>query len=1451
MQIGTQQNNALTTQLLATLQNLNASIGSLSARINTLGMVQSIPPVATMQQFGGINVVAPQYVPVVAPTPAQLGTTNLYSTASPAFFQAIETRLLRTIFQQAILRTPEPFSFMTPLESEQRQRQTLLYSNLPRWGVQAGATAALGALLTPILGPLGLALSTVLGPLIGRLVPTPGRLLRSEIGASMQTLLARPERLGYKGPELAEVSRLEYHARTLSRELYGFNYDRIRELTRELAQTSLLRGVRSVDEYKSTMEKLLKNLRSITGALRLTYSDAINFMETINRMGIPNAPEYANRLAYQMRNYAATLRVNEAALTTNVVNQAQQLYNLGYSGQSAMQISLAPTRFLSAFSRAFPEQYRRIVGERDEEVLSGLQTIMGGLIEHPLMRYMMISAVNPTTQNGRISATVDYAMLSRMLSGQVSLEEAMQTATRKLQNSNMTWVLTSPSAMRSIVEQLYERDPMALVGMMNTSIKSSEMFRAARMMAGPEISDEEIMRNLLVDVYRLPSDIADRISQLLQTAQQNPDILASYDRNIRNLADYEQAIDAQRWSRLDTFRRLMTAPIRFFSAIGERIRTGYARFIDNLTLRRYATARLVYEQHLRPPASFREYSEPLQSVFGVQPFTTSEMSFVNPETNQIQTMQVTAGQKNVAMQNIRGIYDLGKDYQIYRAISPSAYALDQGIFKQLSDKVLTAEELRTIMNEILGRSILGMRPLELRQMLDNIENTIENQGKIKVGDKEYTKEQWKALSEEERQKLAYRFFGQNAAEQAKGVSLEQVQSQLQQIPEFRTLTRAGQQQMLLNAMADYQNFAKNPNKWFAEQRARAGYGIVQRVPEMPKQLERTLLQMEKEISSAMKSTDKKVQANARKAYEDYMRALNLFRKGQIMQGYEALVSSDYVRQVITNPQMWESLAMNTNVWQSQITTVRRFSADHIQQFVRRLDNRTRQNLLNALETGDLQEVQRIVNSVYGNDRQRASNIYNTLLNTSRQDLYNIFGGQMLRVSANRLANRQRTLLGGILPGFNNLVNGTQLSYDQYSNAIRNISQRFVNETNAFGQLTGYNTNFEEARNVIRSIGNVRQQVETMMRSGSGPRGVGVLRAGNERFAVSSGTLRAQKETIKILLQRNAARLPQDMRRMIRSPEGLEELANTILASYYTPEIRRNLGAGVNALGAYFSAAANLLPTLGDISKMSDEELNRALRPVLNNVRVNNQNLNEMNRLFSAGGYAARSNVLEESQQYLQEQMYSKTGVRFTPRDVSRIARTFVGAGLISTVRGDLAQRILNWYRNGTYGLPGQRNVTSLVGFWSDEEQRIREIISTAALYPERRDITENIIADILRTPRLRKAATNVLSDLGLRATDTESIRSGLLQAIEQTRQGVQPYLEQGLRIRGNQTIDLTRQTQVQRVEVVLDTTRLEQQIVKAFSEVLSKYEKTRQEAATQMANTMKNRGVDVVVFLTY
>lgn len=788
-QINQPTQNLINSQLLSQLSQLNTNLSKVQ-------MTTAIPkPMMFFNQaLPYTSFASNQYIPL---TPTTFGGP-LYTPSSPVFWQTRTTPYNISVLQM-IGQTP-PAAYLTPIETKERMRQVALYSELPK--MMGGWLG--GAVGGAFLGPVGSLIGGILGY---ALTPTPEKLLSDEIAPMFQTLFSSEERIGYKSLGLEDAVKLRRAMKEVSYETFSFTEKEVRELSKQLVSTSLMRGVRTAEEFKENMSKLVKNVREISDALKVSYEDAVKFMETFSRMGIKNAPELASRTAFNIRTYSAALRMNEGALTERIVSTAQQLYNIGYTGESALKIAQTVPRFLSAIKTINPTQYRQLTGNYEEEILSALETLIGGSLENQQFNYMMLAAVNPQIQNGRLTATPDYEMLRRITSGEIPAEQIMSIATQKIQQSGATWLFTSPSARRRLLESTFIEHPETLMGMIYSNLRSSPEFRQYKL-TSPQLSEQEVMRDILIDKYRLPENIATRLVDIFQYNAQNPEVVQRGAFKLDYLSEYEQSLNRRLYSMWDNLKSFFTSIPRFFTGIGTNIQREYASFIDRLTFRKnyqYSLEPLknqaidIFEQLTQP--STLKYESLIQALSSGREITP--------------TLET----------NVSALSRLALGNEAYKLIAPEVITGAKEQLTVLKEKSLTPDELRAILNELLGKSILGIKPSELNQMLNKINDEIKKAGQININGKTITAEQWNQMSQTERERYATQYLGQQAVQQVQeaNITANQALQQLYNLPEYRQLSSYGQKIILSEALRD-KTFAQNPAKWLARKKAELGLG---------------------------------------------------------------------------------------------------------------------------------------------------------------------------------------------------------------------------------------------------------------------------------------------------------------------------------------------------------------------------------------------------------------------------------------------------------------------------------------------------------------------------------------------------------------------------------------------------------------------------------------------------
>lgn len=782
------QQRQLTNSTLAALNTLNANISRLSSSL------------------------AMATVPVTRPMPIQGGMgLNLY-TPQDQFWRARTVGLPGLI--QKMTNFYIPMDYLTPTESMYRVQTISAYSNLFPMAMGFLGTMVGTALGGPIGGLIG-------GTLASTLTPQPLQRLYSRLGAPMSMIYRHPEMVGHKGATLTELVQTEQAIAELAGPLWGINRRRVEEITKQLAGTSLLRDVTTVDEYKTKMEKLLKNLRTVTGTLRTTYEDAIRFMDSLRRMGIREPGQYLVNMSYQWRQIGAELGINQTAYAQNVVANAVNLQRLGYGAEGAMAISNLPGFILTAIRRINPEFYRQEVEPRTEETLNTLQEMINQLLANPNQQTALLGLTAIREEGGRRVATLDEEALREFMAGRLTFTDLMQ---RGIENRTRYGIF-SPQEAAGIIEQAFGENTGALAATLMQSIMTTPEFQAYRAVRPETLSTEEVLQSYLMERFGLGRDMSNIMAQMITTgAMAGPDQFEANQRRITRLAQYEQLSDEQIVGRLDRWSQFWSGLARPFVSMWHGIQRAYTEAVERPVRERQIMQRTYWEQLQREETAVvgaaRQGS--VQDIAALV-----QNAFVGAKRVDASTLQ----------KNIDTLTKVWAVNPIYQLLRPEQIREVFGRWEAMGTEELTAQDIANAFNMALGRSLIATDRNRFERFLNQVERTIAKEGQVIIGGRAFSADEWSRLNEETRRQLLEVFAGEQAAKSQ--VSPEVAYQTLSELPEFRQITPAGQKEALRDYMLE--GAPKDFTAWFTDWLKKRG-GLTEATVRVPEDIQKTVEQ---------------------------------------------------------------------------------------------------------------------------------------------------------------------------------------------------------------------------------------------------------------------------------------------------------------------------------------------------------------------------------------------------------------------------------------------------------------------------------------------------------------------------------------------------------------------------------------------------------------------------------
>jgi uncharacterized coiled-coil protein SlyX len=298
--------------------------------------------------------------------PSPMAARGLYS---PDVVQAYPRIGLSDWLYYKLTGLPLARPYITPHENLYLQQLYMGYMgsplNVASWGMQFAAFPL--SFVNPLLG-VGVGLGGyALGQFASRYIYRFDEVERTRqvLGVHFQNWT----RMGYKGMDVAEAAKANLAIIEASLESATFGISEMRDIAAKIAQTNLLAGLRTVDDFKQRFKQLVGVLREITGALHITYDEAIQLVS--ERVANGMTPEQVATFSYQVRNVAAAAGVNPAAVARNVEGTAQSLTQYGLTMTAGSQLAQFGYTVLGAAKNVLPASvYKQLNLEGKQEPIS-------------------------------------------------------------------------------------------------------------------------------------------------------------------------------------------------------------------------------------------------------------------------------------------------------------------------------------------------------------------------------------------------------------------------------------------------------------------------------------------------------------------------------------------------------------------------------------------------------------------------------------------------------------------------------------------------------------------------------------------------------------------------------------------------------------------------------------------------------------------------------------------------------------------------------------------------------------------------------------------------------------------------------------------------------------------------------------------------------------------------
>lgn len=696
-----------------TLQQMRLSIEDLRRQPVTGGFASAFAPIAPAGQL--LNAI---------------NAGNLYA---PDRFTISPRITLLDLLYTRWRGVPVYRPYVTPSELMQAQG---MYATLMGANAAALAGYTLGTLVGFANPVLGITISAATAGLQGLYA---NYILRfPEIEQTRQVLsphFSQMTRTGYKGLTLSEAQQVMSTIIDLSMESAAFGVAELRDLTARIARTNLLAGVRTVQDFRERMRELMNSVREITGALHISYEDAINLLSELTRHGL--GPQRASQLSYFMRNLAAGMGVNPGVLTSSIMQNIGTYTQMGMTAAGALNVATLGPALLAALRTYLPaDVYNRLgISGRQEEVLSGLQQGFTRLLSDNMFQMALLGA----ERAGLRSWTMSYNQL--LSQGAAVIQERPY--------------LANPYARMAYVSEVLERNPEFI-------------FAAARQYVGfyadiyrrMGATDREAYRTAVQRVFGISQPgLAETVANALQTLEpwQLPVAISSMD----ELAQRELMQDRMMYQRQDYVAQAVK---RFISTINIFSRN----WVGWRALNEAIWRRLSWGNYAVGPDYLSAFIGGM--VGAVDTFLPTSISFANTYFG------ATAWQRQLEarqLENIARAYNIGTSGQQFLDVLARAGIARAGDVNATVANFIAALATSQYTNQLIHQlglrptgtvalqlgvgqyAALGLDPKVIEQELKNIDDKLSSGLEVKITDEiKISRTQWNELSTEFRRTLA-------------------------------------------------------------------------------------------------------------------------------------------------------------------------------------------------------------------------------------------------------------------------------------------------------------------------------------------------------------------------------------------------------------------------------------------------------------------------------------------------------------------------------------------------------------------------------------------------------------------------------------------------------------------------------------------------------------------------
>jgi hypothetical protein len=383
--------------------------------------------------------------------------------------------------------------YITPQENLYLQQLYMNYMtsplNMASWGMQI-ASIPLG-FINPWLG-IGVGLGGyALGQFASRYIYRFDEVERTRqmLGVHFQNWT----RMGYKGMDVSEAAKANFAIIEASLESATFGISEMRDIAAKISQTNLLGGLRTVDDFKQRFKQLVGVLREITGALHITYDEAIQLVS--ERVANGMSPEDVATFSYRTRNIAAAAGVNPAAVTRNIEGTAQMLTQYGLSMNAGTNLAGLSYTILGAAKNVMPaSQYNALNLEgRQEPISQSLNELFTRLVTNNSM--FQLALIGAQSLGGTPMALENADFLKLTYAGQ--LEAANN------------WALLRKEGRMGRISEIISQNPMLVL---ETTRKYIEYLASAM----PGVEKNEAMKQILMGMGITNPEYAQTVAKLFE-----------------------------------------------------------------------------------------------------------------------------------------------------------------------------------------------------------------------------------------------------------------------------------------------------------------------------------------------------------------------------------------------------------------------------------------------------------------------------------------------------------------------------------------------------------------------------------------------------------------------------------------------------------------------------------------------------------------------------------------------------------------------------------------------------------------------------------------------------------------------------------------------------------------------------------------------------------------------